>query len=290
MACIMIFSLAGCNAEEKNGGNIIDMTGREIVLDAPAEKIVALTAAECEIVYALGAGNTVVGRGEYCDYPEEALSVPSVQSAAETNVEQIIALGPQAVLTSKMAQTKEQVAALEAAGIKVIVTDAQNIEGVYTAIELIGKVVGKNDEAKKTVDDMRKTFKDISEKVKQKSDETIYYEVSPLQYGLWTAGSGTFFQELTEMIGLKNAFSDVSGWGEISQEQVIERNPDYIVTISMYFGEGSPPVDEIIARDGWGDIKAVKNGKVFNADSDEMSRPGPRLMNAANTLYSFIYG
>jgi iron complex transport system substrate-binding protein len=107
--------------------------------------------------------------------------------------------------------------------------------------------------------------------------------------GLWTAGSGTFMDEIATMVGIKNAFADVSGWGEISQEQVIERNPDYIITISMYNGEGLNPVEEIIARDGWSGINAVKNAAVYNADSNEITRPGPRLVDAAKALYSFIY-
>ena len=68
---------------------LTDMTGREITLDAPAERVVALTAADCEILYALGAGDLLVGRGEYCDYPAEVLDVPSVQSGYETNIEPV---------------------------------------------------------------------------------------------------------------------------------------------------------------------------------------------------------
>ena len=113
---------------------LTDMTGRKITLDAPAERVVALTAADCEILYALGAGDLLVGRGEYCDYPAEVLDVPSVQSGYETNIEQIIALEPQVLLMSTMAQTEEQVQQLEAAGIHVVVSDAQDIEGTYTAI------------------------------------------------------------------------------------------------------------------------------------------------------------
>ena len=88
---------------------LTDMTGREITLDAPAERVVALTASDCEILYALGAGDLLVGRGEYCDYPAEVLDVPSVQSGYDTNIEQIIALEPQVLLMSTMAQTDEQV-------------------------------------------------------------------------------------------------------------------------------------------------------------------------------------
>ncbi len=279
----------GALGETASPVSVKDMTDREIKLEAPATRIVALTASDCEILYAIGAGDTLVGRGEYCDYPEEVKAVPSVQSGADTNIEQIVALKPQVVLMSTMAQTDEQVAALEAAGIKVIVSDAQNIAGVYTAIELIGAVTGKTEEAATLVSSMKTSFAEIAAKVKGDGAKTVYFEVSPLQYGLWTAGSGTFMDELATMLGLKNAFADVKGWGEISQEQVIERDPDYIVTITMYYGEGPTPVEEIKGREGWQDLKAVKNGTILNADSNEISRPGPRLVEAAETLYQFVY-
>jgi iron complex transport system substrate-binding protein len=136
---------------------------------------------------------------------------------------------------------------------------------------------------------MKATFAEISQKATGDGTKTVYFEVSPLQYGLWTAGSGTFMSELAGMLKLKNAFDDVQGWGEISQEQVIARDPDYIITISMYSGEGPDPVEEIKSRDGWQDMKAIKNGTVFIADSDQITRPGPRLTDAAQLLYQFVY-
>ena len=268
---------------------VTDMKGRTIELNAPATRIVALTASDCEILYAIGAGDTLVGRGEYCDFPEEVKALPSVQSGAETNIEQIVALAPQVVIVGTMAQTVEQVAALEAAGIKVVASEATDIAGVYTAIELIGAITGKLDTATALTSSMKDSFEQIAAKATGDGTKTIYFEVSPLQWGLWTAGSGTFMDEMATMLGLKNAFADVKSWGEISQEQVIERNPDYIVTITMYYGEGPLPVDEIIAREGWQDLKAVKNGTIFNADYNQMARPGPRLVDAMHTLYQFVY-
>ncbi len=288
LCLILICPVLGC--AEDAAVTVTDMTGREITLDAPATRVVALTASDCEILYALGAGDTLVGRGEYCDYPEDVQAVPSVQSGYETNVEQIIALEPQVVLMATMAQTKEQVEALEAAGVHVIVSDAQDIAGVYTAIELIGAVTGKNDEAAALIAGMKDSFAAIAAKVEGDGSKTVYFEVSPLEYGLWTAGKGTFMDELAQMIGLKNAFEDVEGWAAISEEQVLERDPDYIVTISMYYGEGPTPVEEIMGREGWQELKAVKNEAVFNADSNEVSRPGPRLVDAAQALYDFVYG
>ena len=268
---------------------LTDMTGREITLDAPAERVVALTAADCEILYALGAGDLLVGRGEYCDYPAEVLDVPSVQSGYDTNIEQIIALEPQVLLMSTMAQTDEQVQQLEAAGVRVVVSDAQDIEGTYTAISMIGELVGRQAEAASIVESMQKTFDEIRANAGD-GTKSIYFEVSPLQYGLWTAGSGTFMDEIANMLGLTNCFADVTGWGEISEEQVLERNPDYIVTISMYFGEGPTPEEEILSRTGWENVTAVKNGKILNLPNNELSRPAPRLADGAKALYDFVYG
>ena len=115
LACVPVFA--------EGGITFTDMTGREITLDGPATKIVALTASDVEIIYALGAGDLLVGRGEYCDYPAEALEKPVVGSGANTNVEEILALEPDVVIMETMAQSEDQVNALEQAGVKVIVTN-----------------------------------------------------------------------------------------------------------------------------------------------------------------------
>lgn len=267
--------------------SITDMMGREVKLAAPAQRIVALTAADCEILYAIGAGEYLVGRGEYCDYPDAVLDVPSVQSGYETNVEQIIALHPDVLLMSAMDQTADQVAQLENAGIRVVVSDADDIAGTYQAISMIGALMGREAEADAVITSMQETFDQVK---RENSGKTIYFEVSPLQYGLWTAGAGTFMNEIAEMIGLTNCFADVNGWAEISEEQVLSRNPDYIVTISMYYGEGPTPTEEIMARAGWENVTAVKNGAILNLANNELSRPANRLADGAQLLYDFVYG
>ena len=287
LSAMMLLSLTGAAAE--GGVTVTDMMGREVTLTQPATRIVALTASDCEILCALGAEDTLVGRGEYCDYPESILDVPAVQSGAESNIEQIIALEPQVVLMSAMAQDKDQVDTLEQAGIQVVVSNAQDIAGVYTAIRLIGALMGKDDEAEAIVADMQATFDDIAAK-SENTGKTVYFEVSPLEYGLWTAGKNTFMDELAAMCGLTNAFADVDGWAQISEEQVLERDPDYIVTTSMYWGEGPTPVEEIMGRTGWENLKAIQNAAVLNADSNEITRPGPRLKDAAVTLFQFVNG
>lgn len=290
---ILFASFVGCTktpATEDKSVTITDMTGREITLEEPATRIVALTPSDCEILFAIGAGDMLVGRGTYCDYPAEVLEVSTVQSGYDTNIEQIIALEPQVLLMSTMAQTEEQVAALESAGIHVVVSDAKDIEGVYTAIRMIGALMDKEAEATAVIEDMKDNFAQVAAKATGDGTETVYFEVSPLEYGLWTAGEGTFMNEVASLLKLKNAFADVEGWGEISEEQVIQRNPDYIVTISMYFGEGPLPEEEIKGRSGWENITAVKNSAILNLANDELSRPGPRLVEGATLLYDFVYG
>lgn len=291
-----VFSLCACGANESASSSeaaksaavkVIDMMGREVTLDAPASKVVALTASDCEIICALGAGNLLVGRGEYCDYPADVLQVPAVQSGKETNIEQIVALKPDVVFMDSMEQTAEQINQLENAGIRVVENDAHDIEGVYTSINIIGTVLGKTAEAESIISNMKKTFDDIKAGAFT-DNKTVYFEVSPLQYGLWTAGNGTFMNEIAEMMGLKNIFADVEGWAEISEEQVLERNPDYIVTVSMYYGEGPTPTDEILSRANWQGVTAVKNGAILNLQDNELSRPAPRLADGAQMLYDFV--
>ncbi|MCL1791613.1 MAG: ABC transporter substrate-binding protein [Peptococcaceae bacterium] len=291
---MLLILLVGCSPTKEEGDASVvltDMAGRIIQIDTPITHMVVLSPSDCEILYAIGAGDTLIGRGTYCDFPEEVLDKPDVASGAITNIEQIIALGPQVVLMNKMAQTEEQVALLEGAGIKCVVTDAQDIAGVYTAIELIGKVTGKEAESSALIEDMKRTFARIHGDSRGADSKTIYFEVSSLQWGdPWTAGRGTFMDEFATLLGLTNIFSDVNGWGEISQEQVIARNPDFIVTLEMYFGEGAKPEEEIMSRSGWQGIAAIQSGKVFNLDNNEISRPGPRLADAAVSLYNTIYG
>ncbi len=294
LATVLIFS--GCakgnspSAESAEGIEITDMTGQKIVLEKPADRIVGLTASDCEILYALNAGDALVGRGEYCDFPEQILDVRAVKSGSDTNVEQIIALQPQLVIMGNMDQTQQQIDAIKNAGIQVLITDAQKIDDIYVAIEIIGKAVGKNDEAKDLIAEMHGTFDQITPINSAEGKKTVYFEVSPLEYGLWAAGTNTFMDEIAKMAGLENAFSDVSGWGQVSQEQVLERDPDYIVAVPMSYGSELGHKQEIMSRKGWQNLKAVKNDAVYIADSDEITRPGPRIAKAAKDFYSFVCG
>ena len=285
LAVLMLFSMTAVMAEGSTI-TVTDMFGREVTIEGPVTRIIAMEPSDCEMLYAIGCEDALVGRGKYCDYPASVLELPAVQSGANTNLEEILALNPQVVVMSDMAHTTEQVELLEQNGIRVIGTDANSIEEVYTNIRLLGMIMGKNAEAEAVIADMQATFADVAAK-SEKTDKTNYFEVMPLEWGLWSAGTNTFMHELAEICGMKNAFADIDGWQQVSQEQVIERSPDYIVLVT---GMGETAVDEVMSREGWENITAIKNGAVYNADSYAMTRPAPRLAEAVVDLYNFLNG
>ena len=288
-ALVLLFT--GCGkAPQAQNRMITDMKGRDIILNEDVTRVVALTAADCEILYAIGAGDVLVGRGEYCNYPKAALSLPALQSGAGTNIEQIIALTPQVVFMDTMAQSVEQIEALEAAGVRVVISDAVDLEGVYESISLIGKVMNREREATEVIDGMKQTFQELSDKAAAHADKpSVYFEISPLKYGLWTAGKGTFMDEAASLLGAENIFGDITGWASISEEQVIQRNPGYIVTTDIYSGTGPTPEQEIAERAGWEYLSAVKDNHILNLADDSLTRPGPRLADGVKQLYDFLY-
>ena len=284
LALLMIFSMASSLAEGA-GITVTDMFGREITLSEPATRIVVLQPSDCEILCAIGCEDAIVGRGQYVDYPESILKVPVVQSGPETNVEEILALQPHVVLMNSMSQSEDMVKQLEDNGVKVVVSNTTDIASVYTAITLIGKLMGKDAEAEAVITDMKTTFDEIRAKA-EGEPKKVYFEISPPPY-LYTAGSSSYMNELAEICGVKNIFDDQEdAWLMISEEQVIERNPDYIVLITNM---GSAGVDEILSRAGWGEITAIKERKVFNDEDSCMARPSPRLKEAAIVLYNFVH-
>ncbi len=310
LLCLLLSAVSGCapatapealtepaaTASAAGGVRFTDMGGNEIALPAPATRIVALTPADVEILFAIGAGDALVGCGEYCNYPSEAAAIPVVQSGVDINMEQLLAaapevllLNPQMLSTGAVASTEEQVARLAETGIRVVISNALDLAGVYEAIEMLGALTGRDAEAAGVIEGMRTAFTGISADGAA-DGKTVYFEISPLEYGLWTAGTGTFMNEIAGMLGLTNCFADVTEYGEISEEQVLARNPDYIVTITMYFGEGTTPVEEILSRPGWENISAVQSGAILNLQNDELSRPGPRLADGAKLLAELVNG
>ena len=285
LAVLMVFSMTAVLAEDA-AITVTDMYGREITLSEPATRIVALQPSDCEILCAIGCEDALVGIGQYCDYPASITSLPVVQTGKETNIEEILKLDPQVVLLNDMSQSEDQVKQLEENGVKVVVSTTSDIASIYTAIRMIGALMGKDDNAEALIADIQATCDEIRAKT-EGNEKTVYFEISPPPY-LYSCGSSSFTHELAEICGLRNIFGDqADAWLMISDEQVIERNPDYIILMN---GMGGTGIEEISSREGWGDITAIKEQNIYYDGTSMMTRPGPRVKDAVIEMYNFVYG
>ena len=285
LAALMLIGMVPAVAENA-AITVTDIYNRVITLEEPATRIVAMQPSDCEILCAIGCEDALVGIGQFCDYPASITSLPVVQSGKNTNIEEILALNPQVVLMNDMSQSEDQVKQLEENGVKVVISSTTDIESVYTAIRMIGTLMGKDENAEALIADMKATCDEIRAK-SEGIEKTVYFEISPPPY-LYSCGSSSFTHELAEICGLKNIFGDQpDAWLMISDEQVIERNPDYIILMN---GMGAEGIEEIQSRDGWGDINAIKDKNIYYDGTSMMTRPGPRLKDAVIELYNFING
>lgn len=275
---------------DKKAISFKDDFGREIFLEGPAKTIVVSQPSSAEILAELGLKDRIVGRGEFVNYPEDLEEIEMVGSGQSLNAEKIIELDPDLVVLDEMDKAEDIVKQLEDAGLAVMVSGPKSIDEIYKNIEDLGLLTGEEEGAKDLVENMKSSFDELKAKVEDvEIGPSAYFEISPLEYGLWTAGNNTFFAEIADMLKIENSFDDLDGFAEISEEEVIDRNPDIIITTTAHY-DGPSPEEEIIARPGWDGITAVANENVHAVNSDVFSRPGPRLIEAAQSLFDIAYG
>ncbi|MRX73829.1 ABC transporter substrate-binding protein [Bacillus lacus] len=273
--------------EEKSASYTVkDDRGLDITFEAVPEKIVSLQPSNTEILFALGAGEKIVGVTEYDNYPEEAKEIERISDSMTADTEAILALKPDAVIAYTTGDDAG-VQQLEAAGLNVfVIQSAQTFDDVYGDIEQIAAVLGEKENGEKLISDIQSQISDVQEKVAEVSEkEKTYFEISPSP-DIYTAGSETFQQEILENAGVENIFADQTGWVKLSEEEIVKRNPDTILTTVNYVEN---PTEEIKSRGSWDALDAVKNDKVFFLDSDVMSRPGPRIGEAVELAASAVY-
>ena len=151
---------------------------------------------------------------------------------------------------------------------------------------MIGKATGTVEEAEKLVNDMKSKVEEIQEKaaaVKEEDMKKVYVEVDP---SLYTVGKNTFMDEMLTMIKAENIVKE-EGWPQLNQEAIIEANPDVIITTYGFYVENA--VEQVLSREGWQDINAIKNKQVVDVHSDKVTRPGPRLVEGVEELAKAVY-
>jgi iron complex transport system substrate-binding protein len=280
--------------EKKIEGNaypvtIKDALGTKVVINKKPEKIVSLIPSNTEIAFALGLDKEVIGVSDFDNYPEGAAKKEKI-GGQEINLEKIISLKPNLVLAhaSTAHNSEAGVQQLKDAGITVlVVNEAENFDQVYDSIDMIGKATGKSEKAVKIILDMKAKLVDIKAKAGEiKEKKKVLVEVSPAPE-IYSPGKNTFMDEMLRLINAENIAKDQEGWVKIDQEEMINRNPDVIITTYGYFIKN--PVEQVVSRKGWETVNAIKNKQVIDVNSDRVTRSGPRIVEGVEDLAKAVY-
>jgi len=262
--------------------NITDGYGREIELEKPAEKIISLAPSMTETIFALGAGDRLVGVTTYCNYPEEAKEIDQVGDFEGPNLESVIEKNPDVVVA--LAMGDDEKSKLEDAGITVFLQDPQNLGEVFDNIKKIGTILGLQEEAESLTSNMNAKKDSIVETVSNYDSKKVFYEV--WSEPLMTAGPGSI---LDEMINLSNgeniAYDAESLYPEYSLELLIERNPEVYLTAD----DGFKTVEDIKNREGYENITAIKENNIYMLHPDIVSRTGPRIIEGLEMIAQAIH-
>jgi iron complex transport system substrate-binding protein len=267
-----------------------DDLGRAVVIEEPPVRIVSLAPSITEMLFGIGAGGLVVGRTDYCDYPLEVLELPSIGgfSASSISIETIVALEPDLVIGGATRQG-EVIEALDVAGIPAFALQRDTVGGTLETLQLLGFITDHSEEASTLVDEMQTRLDAVVDVVATIPDDervTVFYEV--WHEPLMTTTAQTFIGELIELAGGINVFGDLEeSYPSISAETIIDNDPQVILGPSTH---GDQLTDEMIAaREGWGDMTAVKSGAIFIIDGAPISHTGPRIVDALDLIAAALY-
>ncbi len=247
---------------------IKDSFGKEVTLEKEPEKIISVAPNITELIYKLGAEKKLVGRTDYCDYPEQVKDVESIGTLRKPDIEKIIGLEPDLVIASTHFD-EENTAKLEEAGIKVIgLYEKNDVNGVYTMINTLGTALNKEGECAETVEEMKSSIDKVTKAVSGLEKPSVYYVVGYGEGGDFSAPANTFVGQLIKLAGGNNIVPESDNWS-FSLEALLEADPDIII---IRTGEKQ----NFMSTEGYKELTAVKEGQVYEIDNNLLDRQGYR--------------
>ena len=294
LSIISLFIIAGLSAQPVQEINenayltYTDSRGVTISLDSPPDRIVSLSPNISETIFALDGRSLLVGRTDYCNYPEEVTTVPSVGDLMSPSLEKIISLEPDIVLVSTLGQN-QTIEAIENAGIKVAyINESQSMEGTYSLIEDVGILIDRTQEASQLIDGMKEEIDKVTERISRFQKKTVYYVAGFGQWGDFTATGDTFLHEMIELAGGINVARDASNW-TFSLEELLEQDPQIIILPPTWGATFEQTKDAFISYEAYQSLSAVINDSIYYVDGDILNRQGPRSAHAVNLLSRVIH-
>lgn len=269
---------------------IIDDLGRTIILHGYPTRIVSTAASITDMLFAIGAGDLLVGRDDFSTYPEQALNIPSIGSFWNgVPAEAILALEPDLVIAAQII-SPDQVQELEDLGFVVYwQANPEKFEDLYDNLLDLAAITGMEAEAKIVIENLQSRVFVVEEKLAGLDKKvTVFYELDATDpQNPWTTGSGTFIDYIISAAGGINAAASLEGdYAQLSSEALIETNPDVIILADAEYGV---TLESVSSRAGWETISALQNGRVYPFDPGLLSVPGTRLVDGYEQLAKLLY-
>ena len=279
--------LAGCRgAANDNVANsaiptvpmrvVTDDLGRTVNVPVKITRIVSLAPNLTENIFAVGAGDRLVGVTTFCNYPEQAKEIAKIGDTMNPNMELIVALKPDIVFVSTASQIEAFMKTLEVNGIAVYVTNPASLDGVLKNLTQLGDIFGTQEQTEKLVNDLQR-------RVAAANPPPAYLLIHPTVFvqiskePLFTIGKSSFLTEIVARAGGHSVTADIdSAYPKISKETALALNPEIIIL--------SDSEDNREPNDVFKSSTAVKNARVYKVNADLLSRPGPRLVDALEQI------
>ncbi|MFN2501772.1 MAG: ABC transporter substrate-binding protein [Pyrinomonadaceae bacterium] len=281
LICTLLLLTAACSrtsTEQKPSverREVRDDLGRPVKVPARIERAVSLAPNLTENVFAVGAGDRLVGVTTFCDYPEEARSIRKIGDTMNPNLEAIIALKPDVVLVSTASQIETFSRTLADNGIAVYVTDPNSLEGVMQNLRQLGELFGTSDKAEILASDLQTRVDAVFNKTGGRAPVRVFVQIS--NEPLFTIGKQSFLTDFLRKAGAESVTAGVEmGYPKLSKETAAALNPDVIIL--------SESPDNTEPNTVFRNSPAVKSGRVTRINADLLSRPGPRLVDALEQI------
>jgi iron complex transport system substrate-binding protein len=266
---------------------LTDDDGTAVTIPAEPQKIVSLTPAATEILFALGAGPRVVATTDFDDFPPEAVALPDVASYTAVDVEKIVGLEADLVVAGgNFFNPPEAITRLRGLGVPVLVVYAPDIAAVLKDIELIGAAVGLEDAATTMTATMQAGFDAVSAATSGLAKPRTFYELDTSTGPIYTVADGSFTKEMLELAGADPITTGSTTDFAIPLEKLIAADPELILLGDAAYGV---TVDQVKTRSGWNVMTAVKAGAIRPVNDLIVTRPGPRLVEGLRELTLAIH-
>ena len=280
---LALLCILACQAPPSATGPLVDDAGVPVSLSAPPARVVSLVPATTELVFALGAGGTLVGRTTWCDYPAAAAAVPDLGNGIDPNVEAVVAAKPDLVLLYKSGANRAAAERFRGLGIPTLELATDRMEDFDRIARVLGAALSRREEAESLVARTRRDLAAASRPPVLPSSRRPSSRRPSVFILAWdrpamTLGRGSFLSEIVDRAGARNVFDDLAtSSAPVSIEAVAARDPDFILVST----EGEPA---IAARPEWQAVRAVRERRFLRVRGSEFNRPSPRIGSAVRQL------